>query len=252
MSPIWPPGTAYLYHFTTYGFLLGEVIRRITGKGVDAFLQDEIAGPLKLDMWIGLPEREDHRVAPHFRSSVRMTPELLRQLFSGLGIDLESRVVRTLSDTFAQTEQLIDLMTERAGRAAIVPAGNGIGNARSLAKMYAATIGEIDGIRLLSKAAIDRARKPQTDHLSGPPPLVARPGTVPQRFGLGFELPRETVPMLGDGSFGHPGAGGRYAFAHPERGYAVAYICTNLLWDGATADPRWVPWNTALREIADK
>jgi hypothetical protein len=58
--------------------------------------------------------------------------------------------------------------------------------------------------------------------------------------------------MLGEGSFGHPGAGGRYAFAHPEKGFAVAYICTNLVWDGVTADPRWVPWNAALLEIAGR
>jgi hypothetical protein len=118
-----------------------------------------------------------------------------------------------------------------------------------LAKLYAACIGPVDGIRLLSAGAVARARMPQTDHLSGPTPLVAR-GGAPQRFGLGFELPRETLPMLGPGSFGHPGAGGRLAFAHPEKGYAVAYACNNLVWDGQSPDPRWTGWLSALREIA--
>jgi CubicO group peptidase (beta-lactamase class C family) len=145
------------------------------------------------------------------------------------------------------TEGLIELLKTRAGRVAVVPAANALSNARSLAKMYAACIGEVDGIRLLSGAAIERARQPQTDHLNGPPPLTIRTGS-PQRFGLGFELPRDSVPMAGLGSFGHPGAGGRYAFACPENGYAAAYVCNNLVWDGVNPDPRW-GWNRALTKI---
>jgi hypothetical protein len=68
-----------------------------------------------------------------------------------------------------------------------------------------------------------------------------------QRFGLGFELPRSTMPMLGPRSFGHPGAGGRLGYADPEAGVAVAYACNNMLWDGVSPDPRWA-WNEALRE----
>lgn len=249
MQPLWAPGTAYLYHFITYGYLLGEVLRRASGKPFNALFHENIAAPLRLDLWMGLPDSEDHRVAPHIRSNTAFTEAELVATFKGLGLDTNSRLVRTLVFTMTSTEDLIALLGTRPGRAAVIPAANAIGSARSLARMYAGCIGQIDGVRLLSAAAIARACVPQTDHLNGPPPLVIR-GGAPQRFGLGFELPRETVPMLGPGSFGHPGAGGRLAFAHPEKGYAVAYACNNLVWDGQSPDPRWIGWLSALREIA--
>src|SRR4029077_5553822 len=102
--------------------------------------------------------------------------------------------------TMVTTEGLIELLNTRQGHIAVVPAANAIANARSLAKMYAACIGEIDGVRLLTAETVERARKPQTDKLDGPPPLLIRTA-APQRFGLGFELPRSTLPMAGAGSF---------------------------------------------------
>jgi CubicO group peptidase (beta-lactamase class C family) len=68
MKPLWTPGTAFRYHQFTYGYLVGEVIRRITGKTVGRFFAEEVAGPLNLDLWIGLPQHEEHRVAPVFGS----------------------------------------------------------------------------------------------------------------------------------------------------------------------------------------
>jgi CubicO group peptidase (beta-lactamase class C family) len=248
MSPIWRPGGAYLYHFITYGVLVGEVLRRAADKPVDRLFADEVAGPLGLDMWMGnLPEQQEHRVAPHIRSNAAFTEEQLTATFKAAGLDVTSRLLRTLIDTMVTTEGLIELLKTREGRVAVVPAANAIANARSLAKMYAACVGEIDGVRLLSADAVNRARKPQTDVLNGPPPLVIRTD-APQRFALGFELPRATMPMAGPGSFGHPGAGGRYAFANPDNGYAAAYVCNNLVWDGVNPDPRW-SWNTVLNEI---
>ncbi|HZZ37142.1 MAG TPA: serine hydrolase domain-containing protein [Caulobacteraceae bacterium] len=251
MRPLWAPGTAYMYHFITYGWLVGEVIRRVTGKTVGAFLADEIARPLSLDLWIGLPADQQHRVAPHFRTNPAFEREALTAFFKAQGFDPGQRLLSTMIDTMVATDALIEAMNTAPYRAAEVPAGNGIGNARSLARLYAAAIGPVDGIRLLSFETLDRARRPQTDHLKGPHPFdgpVA--GGSPQRFGLGFELPRSILPMLGEGSFGHPGAGGRVAYAHPEKGIAVAYVCNNLLWNGQTADPRWTGWSEALREIA--
>lgn len=250
MSPQWAPGTAYLYHFYTYGTLLGEVVRGACGKTIAAFFADEVAVPLGLDMWMGLPESEEHRIAPHFRSNAAFTEEQLVATFSGLGFDVGSRLLRALIDTMVTTEALIALLATRPGRAAVVPAANAVGNARALARMYSACIVETGGVRLVTDETLARACVPRTDHLLGPPPLTARTG-APQRFALGFELPRATVPMLGEGSFGHPGAGGRYGFAHPEKGFAVGYVCNNLVWDGQNPDPRWVGWNAALREIAD-
>ncbi len=218
MKPLWTPGTAFMYHQFTYGYLVGEVIRRISGKTVGRFFAEEVAGPLNLDLWIGLPEHEEHRVAPVF-SSAPLDP---------------------VSAAMGQ------FLNRRETHVAEIPSLNGIGNARSLAKMYAAIIGEMDGVRLLSRDTVERARKPQTDGL----PEI-EPGPYPLRFALGYELSRTGSPMLGTGSFGHAGAGGRLGFVHPESGIAVGYVCNNMLWDYTRGpDDRWLPWSKALREVA--
>jgi|SRR5579871_3094499 len=251
MTPLWTPGTAYLYHFLTFGFLLGEVMRRITGKSFGHFFHDEIASPLGLEMWIGLPEAEEHRVAHHFSSLPAVTEEQWRALFAASGIDAESRLSRAILHAFKTTDEAIHrVLTTRAGHAAEIPAGNGIGNARALARMYASMIGPVDGVRLLKAETMERARTPQTIGLGAPGNLRIFSRGEPQWFGFGFELPRESEPMLGKGSFGHAGAGGRMGFAHPESGIAVAYVANNMLWNNLVPDPRWVPWTEALREIA--
>lgn len=249
MAPLWEPGTAYSYHAITYGFLVGEVIRRISGKSCGRFFADEIARPLGLELWIGLPADQEHRVAPHFAGAPQIKPEQWPAILQAAGIDLETGLTLTLLETFKVTDDAIfTVMNARPGHEAEVPAGNGIGNARSLAKMYAAIIGEVDGIRLLSAGAMERAREPQTASLAAPGDLGKLVRVEPQRLALGFELARAPEPMLGPGSFGHAGAGGRMGFAHPESGVAVAYVCNNMLWNALEPDARWVGWTKALRE----
>jgi CubicO group peptidase (beta-lactamase class C family) len=248
MEPWWQPGTAYSYHALTFGYLAGEVVRRASGKTVGQFVAKEIAGPLKLDLWIGLPPEQEHRVAPHI-AAAQLTEEQGRALFSSLGMDLNDRAVRGALGLIAIMGDGLDLINTPAAHAVELPFGNGLSNARSMAKMYAACIGEIDGIRLLTPETIERVRESQDEHLGAPAPLKPLAGPTPQRFGLGFELPRAIEPMLGEGSFGHGGAGGRMAFAHPESGTAVAYVCNNMLWDGFSGpDERWLGWTKALRK----
>jgi CubicO group peptidase (beta-lactamase class C family) len=250
MAPLWEPGTAYMYHAVTYGYLVGEVIRRVAGKMPGKFVADEIATPLGLELWIGLPQEQEHRVAPHFSDRPVMTLEQWKGLLAGFGIDVNSRVAQAMMHMIIGTDEAIAMINTREGHAAEIPAANMIGNARSLAKMYAATIGEVDGIRLLKRETMERARKPQTDGLKGPGDFAKLPNPDPQRLGLGYELNRKIEPMLGDGSFGHAGAGGRMGFAHPESGTAVGYVCNNMLWDGIRGpDERWLPWTKALNEI---
>jgi len=249
-SPLWEPGTAYAYHAITYGYLLGEVIRRITGRSVGQYLADEIAGPLGLDLWIGLPAAEQGRVAEHIRTAPSGGEAGWRALFAGAGADPDSPLIRAFIQMFVVTDTLIDAMNSEPFRAAEIPAGNAIGTARSLAKLYASAIGEVDGFRLLSAEGLARATAPRTDGMTGPGPM-ARRGARPedsQRFGLGFELPRTIMPMMSPASFGHPGAGGRVAYGDPETGIAAAYACNSLIWDGLTVDPRW-SWNQVLRDI---
>ncbi|AXB41099.1 serine hydrolase domain-containing protein [Amycolatopsis albispora] len=129
LTPEWVPGKAFAYHSTTYGFLVGEVIRRVTGSTPGRFFDAEIARPLGLDLWIGLPEAQEHRVAP-------------------IGPN------RTV---------LAELLATRAGRAAEIPSANGIGDARSLAALYSSVLNG-----LLKPATLDRACVPQTDGLPTP------------------------------------------------------------------------------------
>ncbi|WP_331713267.1 serine hydrolase domain-containing protein [Nocardia terpenica] len=247
MTPLWQPGTAIYYHSLTWGYLAGELVRRVSGKSVGEFLDAEIARPLGLSLWIGLPESREHRVVPQFTHDRPLTPAAVEPVLARMGIDVGARLIRATLATLATRDDGIKMLNTREGHAAEVPSGNAIGNARSLARMYAATIGEVDGIRLLTPATVDRARQPQTDRLGHPAPLDVMP--VTHRFAHGYEITRPVHPMLGDGSFGHVGTGGRTGFAHPPSGVAVGYTCTNMTGgDTAGPDPRWLPWMAALRE----
>ena len=127
----------------------------------------------------------------------------------------------------------------RAVHATEMPAANGITNARSLARMYAATIGEVDGVRLVGDATVDTMRAEQVhgEDLS----LV-----LPTRFGYGFMLNATYLPLLSDGSFGHYGAGGSLGFADPEAGVGFGYVM-NQMGGGIAGDPRAVNLIDATR-----
>ncbi|HEY1707505.1 MAG TPA: serine hydrolase domain-containing protein [Rhizomicrobium sp.] len=250
MAPLWEPGTAMSYHALTYGFIIGEIIRRISGKTPGTFFADEITHPLGLDLWIGLPEREEPRVAPHFAEQSGLNAEQMTALLNGFGIDTTTRNARAMLKGAVDIGGGMAFINSREGHAAEIPAGNMIGDAASLARMYAATIGEVDGVRLLNGDTVRRAMKWQTEGLNAPDDFAKLPAPSPHRYGLGYQLTRMAAPMLGEGSFGHDGAGGRIGFAHPESGTAVGYVCNNMLWDGMTGpDARWVPWTKALNDI---
>jgi CubicO group peptidase (beta-lactamase class C family) len=250
MEPLWAPGTAFAYHSITFGYLVGEIVRQVTGKSIGTVFAEEIAGPLSLDLWIGLPEAEEPRVAPQFGGQPAMSADEHRAMLRSFGLDPEARIIKAMLGAPANAEATNRFMNSRPAHAAEIPAGNGIGNARSLAKMYAATIGEVDGVRLLEPKSLERMRSPQTDSLGAPAPLSGLPNDHPLRFGLGFELHRTGSPMLGLGSFGHTGAGGRLGFADPESGVAVGYVCCNMAWDYLRGpDVRWTPWLDALRQV---
>lgn len=250
MAPLWEPGTAFAYHALTQGFLLGEVIRRVTGKSPGTFFAEEIAGPLGLDLWIGLPERDEPRFAPHYSERPVVNPEQMMALLKALDIDLTTRQARAMLGSAIDMREGMAFLNSRAFRAAELPAANMIGTAASLARMYAATIGEVDGVRLLKADTIRRAMQPQTEGLKAPGDFARLPVASPHRYGLGYQFTRAAAPMLGEGSFGHDGAGGRIGFAHPESGIAVGYVANNMDWDGMSGpDARWIPWTEALRAI---
>ncbi len=235
--PVWEPGTAHGYHAGTYGWLVGEVVRRISGKSVGTFFADEVAGPLSLDFWIGLPENEESRVVPM------------------IGIDLQDSDVdeqalterrRTLLETARDPDSLLNRpstttapdMNSRAFHAAEIPAGNGITDARSLARMYASLIGDgVDGVRLLNDETVARA---STEQANGRDEVMG----IETRFGLGFSL---DGTYGGESAFGHGGAGGSLGFADPKAEIAFGYVM-NKMQLVANDDPRTLNLIAAAHE----
>jgi CubicO group peptidase (beta-lactamase class C family) len=248
MAPVWAPGASCLYHPMTYGSLLNEVVRRVAGKSISQVLAEEIAGPLGLDFWIGLPEAQEARVAPHFQSTPGLSDEQIAAFMAGMGIDMQTRLAKVVLHSFKQTSELIETMNNRAARAAELPAGNGITDARSLARMYAALIGEVDGVRLVKPETMEKARTLRTGAMVPPGDFAKFITGASAQYGLGYEFAREGMPLLGEGSFGHAGAGGRLGFAHPESGTAVAYVANTMLNAPVGPDPRWVGWTKALTD----
>jgi CubicO group peptidase (beta-lactamase class C family) len=247
MTPAWTPGASCHYHPITYGSLLDGLVRRVTGKSVSRLLAEEISGPLGLEFWIGLPLEEDHRVAPHFQPTPGLTADQIAALLTGFGIDTSTRLAKVVLLSLQHTGELIEDMNNRAVRAAEVPAGNGITNAASLAKMYAALIGEVEGVRLLKPETVDRARTLRTGAMVPAGDLGKLQLGLPAWYGLGYQLAHDGTEMLGEGSFGHDGAGGRIAFAHPESGAAAAYVANTMSSGFGAPDPRWA-WIAELRK----
>lgn len=220
--PDWPIGSGHGYHAISFGWLAGELIRRVDGRSVGRFVAEEIAGPLGVDLWIGLPDAEEHRVSPVIGELIATDgadPALkaMLEVFLGPG----SRAGRALGLNGAFVGD--GLFNRRDVHAAEIPAANGIANAASLAKMYAATIGPIDGVQLLDQPVRDLARTTVTPAGEGDLCLI-----MPTTFGMGFMTHGPFTAYAGPGSFGHPGAGGSVAFAQPERDLAFAYVMNTM------------------------
>jgi CubicO group peptidase (beta-lactamase class C family) len=229
--PLWEPGTAHGYHAITYGWLVGEVVRRISGRGIGRFFADEIAGPLGLDFWIGLPESEEERVSrlipfdmPDSPADLSALPEETREVVRAW-LDPESVSSRALNVTTPPFE-----WNSREVHAAEVPAANGICTARSLARFYAGLTGEVDGVRILTP---DTVRTATVEQSNGPDRVLL----IPTRFGLGYFLPSSYEALAGPASFGHAGAGGSLGWADPETGVAFGYVM-NKMQQSLAGDPR--------------
>jgi CubicO group peptidase (beta-lactamase class C family) len=223
--PNWEPGTTHGYHVGTYGWLAGEVIRRVSGLTPGGFLAERVAGPLGLELWIGLPDHLNSRVAALIPASPP-PPGAVPDVFMARLLDPTSLMHRAFANPLISPATF----NEPAFRAAEVPAANGIGTARSLSRLYAACIGEIDGVRLLEPGTLDRATQTQSQGED----LVLGYET---HYGTGFQLPFPFRPLAGPGSFGHYGMGGSVAFAHNELGFSFGYVMNQMLPSGGV-DPR--------------
>jgi CubicO group peptidase (beta-lactamase class C family) len=223
--PNWEPGTAHGYHALTYGWLAGEVIKRVAGVSVGQFVAERIVQPLGLEFWIGLPDDLNARVAPQIPAPPPL-PGARPDPFAARLADPTSLMFRA----FTNPSGLFTAANTPAFRAAEVPAANGIGTARSLSRLYAACIGEVDGLRLLQPATLERAMR---EEAHGEDLVVG----YETRYATGFQLSFPSRPMAGEGSFGHYGMGGSMAFAHPARGLSFGYTMNQML-SPSGPDPR--------------
>lgn len=223
-TPFWTPGTQVGYHAVTFGFLVGEVVRRVSGKSLGCFFREEIAQPLGLDFNIGLPEEEEPRVSPVYpyrpTKAEKDTPFLKAAMQKGTATNLF---------VFNSGDWALKGVNTRAGRAAEIGAANGVTNARGLAVLFQALV-EGGGRLGLDPGAIKSfAQASSATHLD-------QTLRAPTRFGPGFMLSmgRRNTPtgeeglVIGAQAFGHVGMGGSVGFADPERGLAFGYTMNRL------------------------
>ena len=230
-APWWTPGDNHGYHVNTFGYLLGEPVRRVTGKSLGTVLRDEIAAPLGADVYIGLPRSEHDRVAD-FLHPQRAAPAA------------DAPPVRPIPPSAMTREQLMracaygnpigisggpQVVNTEAWRLAEIPSTNGHGTARGVARIYGALLEGLLDRDLMGEAT--------SEHSHGQDLILERPS----RFGLGYQLTQEERPLgPNPRAFGHFGAGGSLGFCDPDAGVAFAYLMNDM-------GPRWQnPRNGAL------
>ena len=222
-KPLWPPGTAHGYHARTFGFLIDELVRRIDSRPISKYWRQVFADPLGLDIWIGLPAEENHRVATIYAaktSSIAPTTEFYRYLTT-------PGTIQRRTFTSPGGLQAVSAMNMPENRARDLVSLGGIGSAHGLGKFYAllANGGEMEGRRFFSTETMGWMTRTLADGKD----LVFE---IPTAFSAGFmkDSNQTTRRIFGPSlfAFGHPGAGGSHAFADPETNVAFAYVMNQM------------------------
>lgn len=239
--PLWRPGSAMAYHSVTYGALLGEIIRRATGIGIERHVRTLIAEPLGVDLGFGLPEADLPRLVPGRWTVDPYAATRASQPEPGSYADVRQRALQESPPVDPDWD---DPASVAAVTGTVLPAVNAVTNARALARMYGATIGDVDGVRLYGEDTRRRVTTPLTDDV---PALVETGTTGPDiRFGLGYQLSSGSMPGFGPTTFGHTGAGGRLGIADPSRQASFGFVCSRMGVIGPDGDPRWTALLTAV------
>jgi len=240
-APKWEIGSRHGYHAITFGWLAGELVRCTDGRNVGKFVAEEIAGPLGVEFYIGLPEHLEPRVSKIIAPDTSTMTSAERKHAS-----------LAMGPGTVGSESLFSGVLDRQGgfnrrdlHAAEIPAANGITSARDVAKIYAATLCEIDGVRLIADVTREIATKPVTP--IGEPDACLIEET---RFGMGYMTHSPATPYSGAGCFGHPGAGGSVAFADPSREMSFAYVM-NAMGGALLGTQRATRLTTAAARCAD-
>lgn len=230
-APSWEPGSEHGYHATTYGWLVGEVVRRVSGKTVGTYLREELAGPLGAEFYIGLPPEHDHRTA----SLISMLPKGLSFDPNKDTSDVDPGVREMLKQFMGPDTPLGKALTAPGGafadlesfnlpktRAAEIPAAGGVATAKGIAKLYAACVSEVDGHRILDPDVLDQAI---TQRTSGGNTILFN---MDVQFGLGFMVRSSLLPLGGPRSFGHFGMGGSMGWADPDAELGFGYVMNKM------------------------
>jgi CubicO group peptidase (beta-lactamase class C family) len=233
-SPWWEPGTAHGYHGVTFGHLIGEVLRRATGRTCGALIRDELAAPLDIELWMPLPRERDAGTAD-------LLVDMSRDgtFFDGWDpkTSLGPRSFGNPPDSNDPTHCMSDQW-----RRAEIPAANLHANARSLDRLYGvlAAGGEVPQLALASTELVEEFGR---CHVSGTDMVME----LPTAFGLGFE---HTIPewRFGPGArtYGHNGSGGSLGLVDPDAELSLGYAMNRLWWGPDRTDPRWTPIFEAL------
>jgi CubicO group peptidase (beta-lactamase class C family) len=232
-EPWWTPGTAQGYHMVTFGFILGELARRVAGRTVGELLRERIAEPLSADVFIGLPEHEHARCAdmidkPHIRDvlAAEGAPEHPTSLSE------HSKAGLAVAMGFIPDDEL-GSQTIGRWRTAEFPATNAHVSALGMATFYNAMAQE----KLLSRDLMNLCRESQGGMATD---VVLGPRVADHGWGLGYMLNQRCVAGPNPGIFGHGGSGGSYAFADLEHRIGYAYVMNKFDATKANADPRSV------------
>lgn len=209
--PLFEPNSAHMYHALTIGWITGELVRRVTGQPLGAWFREHLAAPLALNLQIGRVPSDGSPIAHFEVPAERDTPPLDPSSFPGTVLSLNGLISPRMSGLAAAMNDPVLQRVELAG-------ANGLGDARSLAKLYSSALSGASGPLALSAELIRDACEPVSE---GQQWQFGQPGPT---WGAGLMLPWRVQPMLGPGSFGHDGAGGALAFAHAPSGVSFAYV----------------------------
>jgi len=224
--PLWEPGTRAAYHVHNQGFLLGEVMRRVTGLTVGPFVRQEIAGPLHAEYWIGgMSADEQAHVA-------EAMPNMGARLFAAKDValpegeaDWDGAMLRPLAFRQNPDEPWHTTLNKPSWREVEIASGSGHGNARGVARIYGATVrpGAVDGVTILSHAGLEAMIVEQHNQTEL---MQERP--YHQALGVLLNTPAAVYMGPNPRSFGHHGIGGSLGFGDPDAGIGFSYCCNKF------------------------
>lgn len=211
VRPLWPPGSRFYYHSFTYGWLCAELLWRTDGRSIGRFFADEVAAPLGLELWIGLPAEFESRV-----STMHLWSQWERPTLDPVQQQVWTGPLLARDEEFAWNSRLF--------HAHEIPGANAIGTARSIARLYGclACGGTVGGVRLLKEETV---RLGQSLISTGHDPVTNRP----RAYGVGFALQTEAQPFGPvESGFGHGGAGGSIHGAWPKQQIGFSYAMNEM------------------------